>query len=74
MRTGGQGHFSVCVSTRLVGSLGVCSPRKVLHFRLPEIASGAFLGTNLILFLKFVHVHKALLSNALSILLSLLLL
>jgi hypothetical protein len=51
MRTikGGQGHLSVRVSTRsLAGSGGMLSQEN-LHFRLPEIVSGAFSGTNLVL-------------------------
>ena len=37
---GGQGNYSVCISTQSLGALGTYYPRKFMHFRLSEIASG----------------------------------
>ena len=37
---GGQGNYLVCISTQSLGALGTYYPRKFMHFRLSEIASG----------------------------------
>jgi hypothetical protein len=50
MRTRGARPFiHVCKYTISEEGSGGMLPQNVLHFRLPDIASGAFSGTNLVL-------------------------
>ena len=49
-------EFFVCVSIRSLGGLGMLL-QEILAFGLPEIASGALSGTNLMLLLKYLYMY-----------------